>query len=594
MKTKYIIPLVALAIGFVSCDDWYTEHQLNHPNAEITNVQSIDYVLTDADYKAIAENEQNKQIALDIDQDGGVYDLLLSVRDLKYFPEGVDADLYIPAWLQNKYPHLSTQSFLNVTYRAETELPQYLSDFANMSEVTLSDVFTPATISQLTSKLADGTEGEVRIVNYKYQDIVISEPEQPEKPDTTTKPIIDGPVYSVSEMLAMITALPTGDKTAETYFCKGKISEIKQVSEDYGNARFYICDGTDTLYCYDVFYLDSAKFESADQIAVDDSVIVKGQVQYYNMTTPEFVRGSQIVNHWTSGAWKRAPRHAPQSAIELYSKVYQFKNAAWKEYAQTGVNIVVIPQEVYAQQGSKTLADADRVIPMYLKNTYPYAPADAVYAVAYKAASGLVVDEYVFNGMEWVKTLNVEEQTLAFENKGNYWEANISLYLSEPFSAGQGSFTIQDVMLTDPLTYVWKFDARYGMKATAYVSGNHASESWLVSPTLKFKNAIKPVLSFDQASKYAASFTEELFIMVSTDYAGDVTTATWTHVPFNKDENGEWIVPDGASWDFIPTGNIDLSAFVGNKVTIGFKYTSSDAASATWEIKNVRVEELPE
>ena len=452
MKTKYIIPLFALAIGLLSCDNWYTEHQLNHPTPDITNVRSIDYTLTDADYKAIAENEQNKQLALDIDQDGAVYDLLLSVRDLKYFPEGADADVFIPAWLKNKYPHLSKQSFLNVTYRSEIELPKYLSDFAKMSEVTLDEVFTPATIGQLTEKLSDGTEGEIRIVNYQYQDVV----------------------------------------------------------------------------------------------------------------------------------------------LQLCSKVYQFKNAAWNEYSHTGVNVVVIPQEVYDQQDSQTLADAGRVIPLYLSNTYPYTVADAVYAVIYRAKNGLTVDEYVFDGLQWNKTINVENTTLAFENKGGYWEANISLYLSEPFTDGQGAFTIQDVLLTDPLTYVWKFDARYGMKATAYVGGNHASESWLVSPTLKFKNAVHPVLTFDQASKYAASFTDEVFVMVSTDYAGDVTTATWTHVPFNQDDHGECLVPDGASWDFIPTGELDLSAFIGNKVTIGFKYTSSDAASATWEIKNVRVEEASE
>jgi hypothetical protein len=40
------------------------------------------------------------------------------------------------------------------------------------------------------------------------------------------------------------------------------------------------------------------------------------------------------------------------------------------------------------------------------------------------------------------------------------------------------------------------------------------------------------------------------------------------------------------------TGNLDLSAFAGQKITIGFKYTSSSAGSATWEFKNLAVKEL--
>lgn len=131
------------------------------------------------------------------------------------------------------------------------------------------------------------------------------------------------------------------------------------------------------------------------------------------------------------------------------------------------------------------------------------------------------------------------------------------------------------------------------MKASAYVGGaNNQSEAWVVSPYVDLLEASKPVLVFDQARKYGVDFLAECFVMVSVNYEGDVTECDWVPIPFNQDENGNYIVPDGSSWDFMSTGNLDLSAFAGQKITIGFKYTSSSEGSATWEFKNLVVKEL--
>jgi hypothetical protein len=47
--------------------------------------------------------------------------------------------------------------------------------------------------------------------------------------------------------------------------------------------------------------------------------------------------------------------------------------------------------------------------------------------------------------------------------------------------------------------------------------------------------------------------------------------------------------PAGNNWTFI-NSTADLSQYVGQRVTIGFKYTSNSNASATWEVKNFVVE----
>ncbi len=153
---------------------------------------------------------------------------------------------------------------------------------------------------------------------------------------------------------------------------------------------------------------------------------------------------------------------------------------------------------------------------------------------------------------------------------------------SETFGNGQGQFTIQDVFMPQELSYVWKHDSQYScMKASAYVSGqNYAAESWLVSPTIDLSNVSAATLKFDQAVNYASP--DGLSVMVSTDYAGEVLQCTWTELNLSQ-----W--PAGTNWTFI-NSTADMSQFAGQRVTIGFKYTSSGNASATWEVKNVVVE----
>jgi hypothetical protein len=153
---------------------------------------------------------------------------------------------------------------------------------------------------------------------------------------------------------------------------------------------------------------------------------------------------------------------------------------------------------------------------------------------------------------------------------------------SESFASGQGEFTIQDAFLPQDLSYVWQHDANYScMKASAYVGQAYAAESWLISPAIDLSNVSTAMLKFDQAVNYASP-SGALSVMVSTDYAGEVLQCNWTELNLSQ-----W--PAGTNWTFI-NSTADMSQFAGQRVTIGFKYTSSGNASATWEVKNVVVE----
>lgn len=155
---------------------------------------------------------------------------------------------------------------------------------------------------------------------------------------------------------------------------------------------------------------------------------------------------------------------------------------------------------------------------------------------------------------------------------------------SESFANGIGGFTIQDVLLPEEgLEYVWTHDSQYTcMKASAYVGQCYATESWLVSPAIDLSSVGTASLSFKQAVNKGTP-EGALFVMVSKDYNGDVAAATWTELSLDQ-----W--PAGTNWTFIDS-SADLTPYVGQTVTLAFKYTSTTSTSATWEVKELLVKE---
>lgn len=272
--------------------------------------------------------------------------------------------------------------------------------------------------------------------------------------------------------------------------------------------------------------------------------------------------------------------------------IYQYQNDKFSEYSSTLVTPVALAKADYAEIGAEQIEDPERVLSIWLSRRYPYATEDTKYLVVYQNAEDYTFAEFTYNAEEWIIWNNVTMESMSFEMK-DVWKANISTYLSEPFiEHGQGNFVVQNVNLQSPLTYVWYYSASYGMCASAYKSGaSYDSEAWLVSPLVKLKAAKHPQLVFDQAFNKAPNFTEEATVLVSTDYKGDVTTATWTPLEWAKNEDGTLNVPAGTSWVFQTSDNLDLSEFAGQFVHIAFRYTTSGGISGTWEIKNVLIYE---
>lgn len=154
---------------------------------------------------------------------------------------------------------------------------------------------------------------------------------------------------------------------------------------------------------------------------------------------------------------------------------------------------------------------------------------------------------------------------------------------SQTFKEAQGDFTIDNISMSDALTYVWMHDSKYGyMKASAYVNNaSHASDSWLTSPIIDLTTATSPVLTFDHLINKFPSIDvakEQVSMAIRIEGGEWQTTAVPT-----------WSNNDG--WTFVNSGNISLDQYKGKKIQVGFHYTSTDEASGTWEIKNFLVSE---
>lgn len=81
------------------------------------------------------------------------------------------------------------------------------------------------------------------------------------------------------------------DETAVPYLVKGIISRITSYDvTQYSRARFYISEdgGTNNeFYCYNTLWLNNSNFTTGNEIAVGDTVVIYGNLQNYNGTTPE-------------------------------------------------------------------------------------------------------------------------------------------------------------------------------------------------------------------------------------------------------------------------------------------------------------------
>ena len=150
-------------------------------------------------------------------------------------------------------------------------------------------------------------------------------------------------------------------------------------------------------------------------------------------------------------------------------------------------------------------------------------------------------------------------------------------FYEETFASSLGEFTTNNVLLPSGSNRVWAYSDKYTCaSASGYVSSAmHASEGWLISPLINLKKATEAYLTFDHfCSKFNVDAATQCAVMVKTDDAQE-----WAQLE----------IPEWPSGTFVTIANLNLSKYVGHKVQVAYKYTSTTASAGTWEIKNFKL-----
>lgn len=221
--------------------------------------------------------------------------------------------------------------------------------------------------------------------------------------------------------------------------------------------------------------------------------------------------------------------------------------------------------------GNRTLTDATGTVTLYTRSAANFASSNVPSGTV--AVTGILSD---FSGNQLLMR-NINDitggtlVTYLFEETFSSATANAAIALS-----GWTNAAVQG-------TAVWQgkvYSNNYYAQMSAYQTAQTAVESWLVTPAINLTS--NTFLSFETARAFTPAAT--LSVYISTNFSGNVATATWTQLTATVAQVSD------TQYTFIPSGDVDLSAYTGQNVYIGFKYLGGDpSGTMTYQVDNVRV-----
>ena len=346
----------------------------------------------------------------------------------------------------------------------------------------------------------------------------------------------------------------------KTYRVKGVVTSIANTT--YGN--WYLQDETGEIYIYGTLDADGATKNFASLgIEIGDYVKIEGPKTTYNGTV-------ELVDVTVLEVIKSLIKVATMDAtMTKDGGEFQVKVA----YKGNGC-MVTIPEE-YQDWITYSNMEYIKGIPTKLETN----PADTA-LVTFKCAAN---EGEARNATIEFRSANADgESSATYKISQETGLEVFSLPFEETFMTnGIGAFTMQEITPREDGTSIWYNDAKYGMVAKAGSAID--TKAMLISPKINLQNSTSPVLTFEHTGRYVGDMYHELTFWVSTDGC-----ETWTQLLIPN-------YPTFKDWNYVNSGDISLKAFAGQIVNIAFQYVSTTSAYATWEIKNVKLEDrVPE
>lgn len=529
MNKKIFLPFVALGAmaALTGCDENAWNDKLDGFDATFrpTEVKTIEYTLTDADYGTIASNSTNKEIA----EKAGDAQALSALSGNKYFTEKITADIYAPAFLASKYYTLTDGSSVRLTYRKAVGLPEQVTEAAGALSATVGSDFYKASVwesdenyidafapekpaarylaSYLKEALPDAEEGQYAVVSYKEasQNPIFGNVGGGEEPggfemsdvivdiqaddDVDINGVVAGVCgcgFVLTDLSGSIFVYCGNDFNRSLYPIGTQMNLVGSATSFKGNLQI-AAGSTITVMgtqeydfpapvVFDGAALDAALTRPADQLAVygkisgkvanngkniniivDGASTAQGSVYYATDTEKELladgasaeivgwfisISGSRycnfIIDKLTVTPAAKSARHSVSlraaavqvPTVDKYA-IYKFDGSKWSVPADFSV---LQPSDYAAMgQSGNSLAAPATYLPVYLKNSLPYAQKDDVRYVVYNNSSNkLACDYYIFNGSEWTANNGVETETSQFVKADGKWmfDPNVTITLA--------------------------------------------------------------------------------------------------------------------------------------------------------------------
>ena len=135
-------------------------------------------------------------------------------------------------------------------------------------------------------------------------------------------------------------------------------------------------------------------------------------------------------------------------------------------------------------------------------------------------------------------------------------------------------------------TRVWipKIDSKTNVQSGLSIGGfkdDADSHDWLISSEIDLADVTAPMLEISQRFAFFTT-VDDVQVKVSTDYKGKPSEATWTNLDIHE-------VSNVSNFKLMLSKKVNLSAFAGKKIVLGFEYKGSPTSAMNWSLNEVLI-----